>query len=399
MLNTRSLLRAGAVLASSTVVVALGMAPASATHDATSQAEADAVVGTGLFAAVESLITEGSCVATNDETQVDGVQSGNCTPSIDANPAQAITQFATADADGISSAEAGTAEVPIDDLAFALDLTDLIDALGAMDSGALLAGLGDVITTLDGLGLLDELLGPVDSLLGGVLDSVGSSLPVHIAIGAVFSECSATPTSAEGSSTIAGIDLTVDLGGQQIAVPITLDTAPNSNLLVGAPQDLVNGLLDGISDTLTQSLGGALSPLVTAVVSVQDIVNQLLDELEPVLLQQLADALEALISGTVNVQEPVSPDTVAPYEIRVAALELTVLGTNTLTLADVHCGVNTAGTPHEPTPPPTDGPEEPEVPTVIDAGSGGNSAGMVAALALLGAAVGVAGHRVRRSFI
>lgn len=395
MLNTKSLMRLGAVAASA-ALVGMGISPAAAHHDATSYGMGDAVVGTGLFASVESLITEGFCEATNNDTEEEGTQTGNCTPSIDLNPAQVITQTASADPNGISSAEAGTAEVPISDLPFALDISDILAGLGSMSSGTLLAALGPI---LDQLGnLLAPLTTALDDALGPVLDAVQSSLPLSVSIGAVFSECSATPETASGSAAVAGIDISLELGGQQIAVPITLDTAPNSRLLVGAPQDLVNALLDGISATLTESLDGALGPLITAIVSVQEVVNSVLDALEPALLQPLADLLSSVIDGWVNLQsnQPGYPyDATGANEVDVTALELTLLGNNTLGLANVHCGINTAGTPHEE----PETPEEPEVPTVIDAGSGGAGAGLVAALALLGAAAGIAGHRVRRSLI
>ena len=200
--------------------------------------------------------------------------------------------------------------------------------------------LKTVIDTLKLTGV--DIVGEINKGLQTVLGGVDSALPISLKIGTVTAHASATPTSAEGGSEIVdGLALLVDLGpGGVITVPITAGTAPNSNLLIGAPEDLVNGIVDGLEETLKASLNQAFGVLAPVI---DDLQTQLLApvfaQLEKQLLPAVASALEPIVSGTVNRQIPVSPT--ATGELDVTALHLQVLSAdNTLDLARVHVGPN-----------------------------------------------------------
>ena len=140
-----------------------------------------------------------------------------------------------------------------------------------------------------------------------------------------------------GTSTVAGVNLIVELGGQQIKVPLEAQTDPNSPLLITAPEQLVDDIIAGLKETFLGSLGGVLSPLNAVLDAVNEqILGPVFEALEPTILTAVSDALAPIVSGTVNKQVSASAG-----ELEVTALSLNVLGTNTLDLARVHVGPNT----------------------------------------------------------
>lgn len=394
----RRVMRFGAIIGAATVSM-FAFAPAMAATNDTGGADSSASTGTGsLF----NLLDTDACTATAPS----GTGTGRCGDGLSLNnQIAAFSQNASGPSNGTSTADASVAPIDITNLGTSLDLTGILDGVFDINTGTV---LDDVINSLNAgalktllTSLENQLVAPIDDALQQALAAVTDALPLGLQIGAVESNCTATaePLSASGTSHVAGLDLLVHLGNQVIHVPIELGTAPNSNLIVDAPQQLVDGLIAGIEDTLTDSLGGSLSLINVALSqAVQPIVDQLLTALKPNLLQGLSDLLEPIISGTVNKQDPVSPSSTG--EIEVTALEVKLLGTNVLDLGRSHCGPNARGT----TPPGNPGnpgnPNLPHVPTVVDAGMAGhadhtarNVLGATAALMLLAGTAGLFGYR------
>ena len=396
----RRVMRLGAIIGVATVSV-FSFAPAFAATNDTGGADSSASTGTGsLF----QLLDTDACTATTPAA----TGSGRCGDGLSLNnQIDAFSQNASAPAGGTSTADASVAPIDITNIGTSLDLTGIIDGLTAINTGTILDdiinGLNDAVLKAALQALEPAVLAPLDDALQTALAGVTDALPLGIQIGAVESNCTATaePLRATGTSHVAGANIVVHLGNQVINVPLELGTAPNSNLLVGAPEDLVNGIIQGLEDTFTTSLGGALSGLNALLSTLQSqVTTQIFAAIEPQLLQGLADALEPLVAGTVNKQVPVSPSSTG--EIEVTALELKLLGTNTLDLARSHCGPNNrgTGTGGGGTPGSPGNPNLPNVPTVVDAGMAGHSdhtarnvLGATAALMLLAGTAGLFGYR------
>jgi len=248
---------------------------------------------------------------------------------------------------GVSTADAQVAGTGIAALT-TINLGLVPDELTGINTGTVLdpivSGLGNLLTqALALLGIsLEDLLGDIQSaVVTPLLTAVNQAIPVSAEIGAVTSTCDAKAgEDATGNGTVAGIDITVALpGDNDIVIPIDLATDPNSALIGEvAPQQLVDGLVNGLEDTLTQSLNGALGPLADLVNNVQTaIIDPILAQVGPALLKPVGDALTPLVNGTVNKQ--VAGDD--GESIEVTALELNVLGSGAhLGLARTSCGPN-----------------------------------------------------------
>ena len=396
----RRVMRLAAILGATTLSV-FAFAPAFAATNDTGGADSSASTGTGsLF----QLLDTDACTSTAPS----GTGTGRCGNGLSLNnQINAFSQNASGATNGTSTADASVAPINITDIGKSLDLTGIIDGLTAINTGTILDdvidGVNDAVLRQALQALEPAVLTPLDDALQDALAGVTDALPLGIQIGAVESSCTATaePLRATGTSHVAGANIVVHLGNQVINVPLELGTAPNSNLLVGAPEDLVNGIIQGLEGTFTNSLGGALSGLNALLSTLQSqVTSQIFAALEPQLLQGLADALEPLVAGTVNKQVPVSPSSTG--EIEVTALELKLLGTNTLDLARSHCGPNSrgTGTGGGGTPGSPNNPNLPNVPTVVDAGMAGhadhtarNVLGATAALMLLAGTAGLVGYR------
>ena len=242
---------------------------------------------------------------------------------------------------GVSTADAQVAGTGIAALT-SINLSPVAGELGAINTGTILDGILGPLA-----GVLGPLLDPLlvnlqNALVGPLTTALQSAIPVSAQIGAVTSTCDATAgEGATGNATVSGIDITIALpGGNDIVVPIALATDPNSALIGSvAPKQLVDGLLDGLTATLTTSLNGVLGPLAVLTDTVKTaIVDTLLDAIGPTLLDPVGEALSPLVNGTVNKQ--VAGD--GGESIEVTALELNVLGSGaTLDLARTSCGPNT----------------------------------------------------------
>jgi hypothetical protein len=358
----KNITRKGAWLGAAALIV-MAAAPAQSASKPSVEADASALTATGSIVGEGGLdLNSDACVAKLPGGKADG--AGICGNGLDTNAnVDAFSQNAAANKSGTSAATASVSPIDLQNLT-SVDLKDVIEnGLAGIETGTvldtLLAPLGAALANI-GVTLAD-LFGQLDGVLDQVTSPIDGALPLSVQIGAVESECSATADTkhdldsdvddhADGDSSVASVNLVLELGGQQIVVPMTgpnaADTPPNTNLLVGAPQDLVDAILDTLADTLTQSLGGALSPAVQLIVPIQDVVDQLLTALEPTLLQGVADALAPLVKGTVNEQNPVSPVDGEDAQIDVSALHLTLLEgggdalKQDLRLARVHCGPN-----------------------------------------------------------
>jgi hypothetical protein len=384
-----------------TTMAAFAAAPALAATGDTGGADSSASTGTGsLF----QLLDTDSCTAATPSA----TGTGRCGDGLSLNnQINAFSQNATAPAGGTSSADASVAPIDITNIGTTLDLPGIIDGLAAINTGTVLddviGGVVDNTLSQQLLALVGPtVLTPLNDALQTALAGVTDALPLGLQIGAVESQCTATasPLRATGTSHVAGVNLVVHLGNQVINVPLELGTAPNSNLLVGAPEDLVNGIIAGLEDTFTTSLGGALAPLNALLSTLQtQVTSAIFGQLEQSLLPAVANALEPLVSGTVNKQVPVSPSSTG--EIEVTALDLHLLGSNVLELGRSHCGPNARGTTGgggNPGGPGNGG--NPHIPTVVDSGLAGhadhtarNILGATAALMLLAGTAGLVGYR------
>jgi hypothetical protein len=364
----RKTAKVGLVLAGASALVVMGMAgPAAAVHDGQAHAEGSAATGTGIFDPVAQLIQTGICEA----DFVNGgpeTTTGPCTSSIAVNPTQDVTRFATANVAGngaaTSSAEGGAADVNVIDLQDELNIEALLDNLAATNQGA--SAIGPILAAIGQVGnvLLGNTLAPVlDQVLDPILEGLDSALPLSLELGAVLARCNATASTATASSEVADLSLLVDVPNvQQIPVVFQTPVTAHSDLVMDAPQQLVDGILTGIRNSLL-SAPGILQPILlilnNLVTNVQtQVLDPLLATLRPTLLSGLSDLLDPIVNGEVNhVTTPVASNDhtfknlqagpwSAPDEIALTALSLTVLGSNTLSVGTVHCGDNVDGAVH-----------------------------------------------------
>lgn len=430
-LHTKNGWRAGIAIAVTGALVGLGSSAAVAAP--VTKAEAQGVNATG---AIVEILDTGDCKTT---APVAYPGTGpRCGEGLSTNTVSAFSQAVQGSATDPNSLQgtpwaqsasilqgsaysrgyASVAPIDIDGLG-EVSLTDIFDGFANADIGnfldPILQGLGAIGTALQ------PVLAPLSDGVQAGLDGVNGALPTTIQLGAVESQCQATgsPLRAAGVSNVADANLVVGegvLGAQGVVVPLNgpngADTPPNTNLLIGAPQDLADAVLDTLQDSLNVSLDGAGAPLNAILDPVQDqVVDAILEQLEPTLLTELANALEPLVSGTVNKQTP-NPTTINNAtginntgNVEVIALEVILLagGGNqaqqTLQLGRSECGVNSAGIDEDddgPGPPdPDDGDDDDsddgdgddgdgddDEPRVVD--SGINDGGNLGALAITG---------------
>lgn len=321
-----------------TLIVTAGLSfSANGASDPVSQASSSAVKGTGLF----QILDGGFCAA----AVPDPADKGRCGAGLPLTGIPVYNQDATATNSGNSTAHANIAGTDLTGLGPALDITDLVKNLGLIDTQTILDPvIGKIVdpvlkTLVENL--LKPLITPIDDALNKLLAGLQTSLPISLKTGAVDAQCSATPTSADGNSTVADLHLTISLGGQAIDVPIKLPTAPNSDLLISdaaadsAAQQLVNDILISVQDTLTKSFGGQLAGLNLIIKGLQDqVVNTILNAIKTPLLNPLGQAIKPILSGKVNGQ------VVGPKSKEITALHLAVLTSNVIDIGEVKCGPN-----------------------------------------------------------
>lgn len=311
------------------------------------QSNSSAVTATGITEIVDTGICEVS--STGTPTVGSGAMCGS---DLTTQGVSLFSQNASTDLDGQNgTSTASSSAAPIDIPALTtIDLSTVTDDLEAFDSETILEPvLGTLTDGILGDILLDQVLQPIltaiqTSVLDPILAQVQDALPVSAEIGEVASTCTAVPGSATATSSVAGVDILLTVGDQDITVlsiPVSVDTTPNAQL-VGevAPQQIVDDLLDGVEASLNASLDGLAAPLAAIVDTIQtQVVSTVLDAIGPALLEPVGDALgdAGILTATVNKQTP----TPVEDSVEVTALSLDVLdGTATLDLGRASCGPN-----------------------------------------------------------
>jgi hypothetical protein len=314
------------------------------------QSNASAVTASGLT----QLINTDVCAAESRGEGKPAQGVGNCGTGLETQGVGVISQNAStglSGRNGTSTADAAVSPIEIPALT-TIDLGSIGSdiAPAAVNTGTV---LDDILEGLDPVtgALFEAALTPLldtiqEAALDPVLEALQGQLPVSLRVGALTSECSATAdAAATGTSQVAGLDLVVGLpNGDEVVLPFDLGAkGPNTALVGPAVQDLVDGVLAGLQDSLNQSLGGVLGPLADVVGTVQEqLVTPILDAVETSLLNQLGEALAPVVTGTVN-KQVTSADGEA---IEVTALSLNVLGdTAVANLARTSCGPNGLATP------------------------------------------------------
>lgn len=232
----------------------------------------------------------------------------------------------------------------------------------------------------DALGpLVSQLTTPLSDVVNQVLGGLGNLGIVIESAGAIQSTCQATSTSASADSNIADLRGYVTVAGHKIEIldlPVG-DIAPNTEVVTNL-DDVVDAVLVGVDQQLTNGLNGALQPLTALL----PYVGQINDLVIAQLSSQLAPVRDNILSLTLNKQSQPSANS-----IEVTALDLQVLpaasqfiGTSfaSLELGKAFCkgGVADVDTPTPPTTTPNPTPPSeptPAVPVSVPAGSAGET--------------------------
>lgn len=232
----------------------------------------------------------------------------------------------------------------------------------------------------DALGpLVSQLTTPLSDVVNQVLGGLGNLGIVIESAGAIQSTCQATSTSASADSNIADLRGYVTVAGKEIEIldlPVG-DIAPNTEVVTNL-DDVVDAVLVGVDQQLTNGLNGALQPLTALL----PYVGQINDLVIAQLSSQLAPVRDNILSLTLNKQSQPSANS-----IEVTALDLQVLpaasqfiGTSfaSLELGKAFCkgGVADVDTPTPPTTTPNPTPPSdptPAVPVSVPAGSAGET--------------------------
>ena len=257
-------------LGMSTLLVTSAVAlSANAAPGDVAQANSSAITATGLT----EIVNTGVCLAESADGTPVAVEDaeGICGTGLElAGVTGTVNQTASTDLDGnrgTSEAAASVEQVTLTELPD-IDLSTIDEDVLGIETGTILDGIIDAADPLL-QPLLEAALAPIatavqEAALTPILEAVQGSLPVAVNIGAVASQCSAVAGEpAVVDSTVASIDIVVGPADDPIlVVPIDLPTSENAALVGSvAPQELVNGLIDGLEATLNESLGGALGPL------------------------------------------------------------------------------------------------------------------------------------------
>lgn len=178
-------------------------------------------------------------------------------------------------------------------------------------------------TVLQGLAQpLQQALTPV---LGQVVPALQQALQqgtaalgdpgLHVDLGAVQAQCSATPGSASGSANIAGVRAWVSIPGvgNVDLVRLPVDPAPNTKVVTNL-QGVATAVEKALRTQLSDALAGALGPAVSAV-DQATVLNNVLAQLS----SQLTPLQQNVLSATLNEQ------TRGAGSIKVTALHLQVL--------------------------------------------------------------------------
>jgi hypothetical protein len=329
-----------------TLIITAGLSfSANGADKVVAQSEASAITATGLTGIIDSKVCGAS--STGPATAGTGLCGEGLTVS---KPAvTSFDQTASTGLDGNKGTSKANAQVAGTGIAAltTIDLSKVPAELTGIKTGTVLdpivgpltAAINAILALLPGAPTLTDLLASVqNAVIAPLTTALQKAIPVSANIGAVTSECTAVPGDASGSTTVAGLNIVVDLGaGGTITVPVALSTSKNAALIGSvAPQQLVDGLLKGLKDTLTISLNSALAPIAGLLGNVQtSIIDPILAQIGPALLDPVGKALTPILTGTVN------KETKTAGTVEETALSLKVLGkVATLDLARTKCGPN-----------------------------------------------------------
>jgi hypothetical protein len=370
----RNTARVGLAFVTTAALVGIGLAsPAAADHDGRGESDATALptAGTGLIAQLLQPLPPALIGNTRTYdytgTQPGTTGGGNGGTGIGPVPATyqyagtgTITDFPTlqnqvesgANFTDNTSAAAGTTGINLN----VARLSDLVLETNTDPTGL----LGGVTDLLDGAlqTLLAGLLAPVDDVIEQVLDGLLES-PLAVGTGSVDAWCDARPGSATASGRVANAELLLDLPGNfDVDVDVPLGELPANSAVVANLGNIVDELVASVTASLANSLdpaGPGLALLTGALETA--IINQVTAALTPV-FQALSDGLGPILTATINRTTSVPTGTAAPFtvtggsaQVGNTALELRLLEgiqplSGTLSVGNVNCGPNTAGTPH-----------------------------------------------------
>jgi hypothetical protein len=302
---------------------------------------------------------------------------------------------------------------------------------------------------------LGDLLGTVNSTIGGVVTSLNTALaPIVTVLNgqplALPDSCVLSPGSLNSTLTLDGGAVTVDVTNAKVTVDAAKllakagldlnDLPPNTDLikyllthltdvLTAALTSIIDGIVNPLVaelnncvpalNALTNAVSGLLGPLTTSINGLTGTLNGILD---PILtrVRALTDAVSSLVDVGVNVQPQVSggdfdtklsslpkqgmtPPPV-PYEHTVRAIEIQLLsGGLTVALANSSAGPNNLALAPAPTPADTGASVPPtSIPTGVPAGMGTHGGSpllpvLLLALGLMFAGGGVLAYRMRGS--
>ncbi len=243
-----------------------------------------------------------------------------------------LAQEATARADGTSAACAGLAGdggsvvniggssclEPGDQLSATLGNLDLT-GLVIVDPGGALGALSPVEEAL-----LESVLPAVTGAINTAVNEARAQfgdLGLVAGLGAVEGRCTAELGSASGDATLADVQVKVVLPDQApqpelVLLNLPVHPDPNTHLTTNL-SDVLDMILDAISEDLETSLNGALAPLVTGIEAIKtNIVGAVRDNVEA----NLAPLEQNLIDVVLNRQIRTGNDA-----IKVRALDLQLL--------------------------------------------------------------------------
>lgn len=367
--------RVGLAVVTTAALVSIGLAsPAAAEHDGRGKSDATTLPtsGTGLLAQLLAPLPQALIgnTRTYDYTgsQPGSTGGGNGGTGIGPVPATyqyagtgRITDFPTlqnqvesgANFTDNTSAAAGTTGINLN----LTRLSDLVTETNTDPTG-LLGGTTDLLDAVLQLALVG-ILSDVDDAVQGVLDTLLES-PIVARVGSVDAWCDARPGSATASGRVAGIDVVLDLPGAATDVNVNLPVGelPANSAVVANLGNITTALVASLTASLNASLGtlGMTLGALTQALQTQ-VLNQVVAALTPV-FQALSDGLGPILTATINRTTSVPTGTAAPFtvtgsnaQVGNTALELRVLEgiqplSGTLSVGNVNCGPNTAGTPH-----------------------------------------------------
>lgn len=322
----RSHLRLASVVGAATLSV-IAVAPAMAAAPV-SQSGANAV----------NVAVAGNSQGTGDVTAVnDGsteTKTGNSEPPLSVLGGQGVinagvlSQQATAGTDSSSAACAGLAGsggsvAQVGDSSCLTPGTPVDATLGALDlSGLVVADPESALAPLNAVTdpILAQLTGPIDDALDQVRAQFGD-LGLVAGFGAVEGRCTASLGTADATATLADAQIRLVLPDQAPTQSVTLldlpvNPAPNTHLTTNL-SDVLDLVLDAVTNDLNESLDGAGAPLNVLIDAIQDnIVTAIRDNVET----NLAPLEQNVLDVTLNRQTRPTDDS-----IKVQALDLRLL--------------------------------------------------------------------------